>query len=185
VASSFASRITRSLPTKSDQTVPLSEMYLALPWQILINLIEPYDPIVSIKGGRPPYPLATLLRIHFLHQWFSLRNLAMEEALIEVATIRRTAWIKLITNRIQAETSIVALCHLLEKHGLVEQIFDSFTRSWLIGAGRCAKRRYWMPSPDGGAQLNQEQGWQAGSVDASDQETEPVVFRHQVPRLSG
>ena len=64
----------------------LSEMEAVVPWQSLIELIEPHYPKASKKGGRPPYPLATMLRIHLLQQWYSLSDPAMEEALIEVPT---------------------------------------------------------------------------------------------------
>ena len=37
----------------------LSEMEAVVPWQALIDLIEPHYPKASKKGGRPPYPLAT------------------------------------------------------------------------------------------------------------------------------
>ena len=33
-----------------------------VPWQALIDLIKPHYPKISKKGGRPPYPLATMLR---------------------------------------------------------------------------------------------------------------------------
>ena len=39
----------------------LSEMEVVVPWQALIELIEPHYPKASKKGGRPPYPLATML----------------------------------------------------------------------------------------------------------------------------
>jgi IS5 family transposase len=66
-------------------------MEAVVPWQALIDLIEPHYPKASKKGGRPPYPLATMLRIHLLQQWYSLSDPAMEEALIEVPTMRRFA----------------------------------------------------------------------------------------------
>ena len=78
----------------------LSEMEVVVPWQPLIALIEPHYPKTSKKGGRPPYPLATMLRIHLLQQWYSLSDPAMEEALIEVPTMRRFAGIDLICDRI-------------------------------------------------------------------------------------
>jgi IS5 family transposase len=34
----------------------LSEMEVVVPWQELIDLIEPHYPRTSSKGGRPPYP---------------------------------------------------------------------------------------------------------------------------------
>jgi len=38
----------------------LSEMEVVVPWQDLLNLIEPHYPKTSMKGGRPPYALATM-----------------------------------------------------------------------------------------------------------------------------
>ena len=69
--------------------------------------------------------VATMLRIHLLQQWYSLSDPAMEEALIEVPTMRRFAGIELISDRIPDETTILSFRHLLEKHGLGEQIFDT------------------------------------------------------------
>jgi len=45
-----------------------------VPWQALINLIEPHYPKASKKGGRPAYLLATMLRVHLLQQWYSLSD---------------------------------------------------------------------------------------------------------------
>jgi IS5 family transposase len=103
----------------------LSEMEAVVPWQALIDLIEPHYPKASKKGGRPPYPLGTMLRIHLLQQWYSLSDPAMEEALIEVPTMRRFAGIEQISDRIPDETTILTFRHLLEKHKLGEQIFET------------------------------------------------------------
>ena len=100
-------------------------MEVVVPWQALLDLIEPHYPKTSKKGGRPPYPLATMLRIHLLQQWYSLSDPAMEEALIEVPNMRRFAGIELIRDRIPDETTILAFRHLLEKHDLGEQIFET------------------------------------------------------------
>ncbi len=59
----------------------LAEMDQVVPWQALIDLIEPHYPKTSSKGGRPPYPLATMLRIHLMQQGYSLSDPAMEAAL--------------------------------------------------------------------------------------------------------
>ena len=66
-----------------------------------------------------------LLRIHLLQQWYDLSDPAMEDALIEVATMRRFAGIALITDRIPDETTILAFRHLLEQNDLGEQIFEA------------------------------------------------------------
>jgi transposase, IS5 family len=39
----------------------LVEMEGVVPWKPLIDLIEPHYPKTSSKGGRPPYPLETML----------------------------------------------------------------------------------------------------------------------------
>ena len=103
----------------------LAEMDQVVPWQALIDLIEPHYPKTSSKGGRPPYPLATMLRIHLMQQWYSLSDPAMEDALIEVATIRRFAGIDLISDRIPDETTILTFRHLLEKHDLGQKVFET------------------------------------------------------------
>ncbi len=96
-----------------------------MPWKALINLIEPCYSKTSSKGDRPPYPLETMLRIHLLQQWYDLSDPAMEDALIEVPTMRRFAGIDLISDRIPDETTILAFRHLLEKHDLGDQIFEA------------------------------------------------------------
>ncbi|WFN59504.1 hypothetical protein [Synechococcus sp. CCFWC 502] len=53
-----------------------------MPWQALIDPMKPHDPKTSKKGGHPP--LATMLLIHLLQQWYSLKDPAMDETLIEV-----------------------------------------------------------------------------------------------------
>jgi IS5 family transposase len=67
----------------------LYEMTHVVPWQKLVVLIEPQYP----KGetSRPPFPVATMLRINFLQQWFSLSDPAMEEALHDIPLYREFA----------------------------------------------------------------------------------------------
>ena len=77
---------------------------------------------ITQRDAAPPYPLATMLRIHLLQQWYSLSDPAMEEALIEVPTMRSFAGIELISDRIPDETTILAFRHLLEKHDLGKKI---------------------------------------------------------------
>jgi IS5 family transposase len=103
----------------------LAEMEKVVPWKVLVELIEPHYPKTTSKGGRPPYPLETMLRIHLLQQWYDLSDPAMEDALIEVATMRRFAGIALIIDRIPDETTILAFRHLLEQNDLGEQIFEA------------------------------------------------------------
>ena len=103
----------------------LAEMEAIVPWKALVDLIEPRYPRTTSKGGRPPYPLETMLRIHLLQQWYDLSDPAIEDALIEVTTMRRFTGIDLITDRIPDETTILAFRHLLEQNDLGEQIFKA------------------------------------------------------------
>ena len=66
-----------------------------------------------------------MLRIHVLQQWYVLSDPAMEDALIEVPTMRRFAGIDRISDRIPDETTKLAFRHLLEKHDLDDQIFEA------------------------------------------------------------
>ncbi len=102
----------------------LSEMEKVVPWKALLDLIDPYYPKNGSNGGRPPYPLQTMLRIHLLQQWYDLSDPALEDALIEVPTMRRFAGISMVSDRIPDETTILAFRHLLEKHDLGQHIFE-------------------------------------------------------------
>lgn len=59
----------------------LTQMDLVVPWAALVELIAPYYP--EGKNGRPPFALETMLRIHCMQQWFTLSDLAMEEAFFD------------------------------------------------------------------------------------------------------
>ena len=50
----------------------LDEMNLVVPWAELVSLIAPHAPAAGAKGGRPPFAVETMLRIHFLQQWFEV-----------------------------------------------------------------------------------------------------------------
>jgi IS5 family transposase len=100
-------------------------MEKVVPWKALIDLIAPHYPRTSTKGDRSPCPRSTMLRIHLMQQWYSLSDPGMEEALIEVPTMRRFAGIDMISVRIPDETTILTSRHLLYKHILGEQIFET------------------------------------------------------------
>lgn len=107
---------------RTRREVFLSEMDQVLPWKALLDLIAPTYP----KGakGRPPYPLETMLRIHFLQQWYTLADLAMEEALYESAPLRQFAQLSL-SERLPDETTILNFRRRLEKDGLAKELFET------------------------------------------------------------
>ncbi len=83
----------------------LNEMDHVAPWKRLLALIEPYYPLTG-RRGRQAYPLATILRIHFLQQWYALSDPSMEEAPYDTAVMRRFSGINSL-ERIPDETTIL------------------------------------------------------------------------------
>ena len=61
-----------------------------IPWDYLAGEVAKHYPR-SGKVGRQPYPIETMLRIHFMQQWFALSDPAMEEALYDSHSMRRFA----------------------------------------------------------------------------------------------
>lgn len=99
----------------------LAEMDQVVPWKALLALIEPHYPKQG-RPGRQPYPLATMLRVHFLQQWYALSDPAMEEALYDTPVMRRFAQLGGLAD-IPDETTILHFRRLLERHGLAAKLF--------------------------------------------------------------
>ncbi|HHX0887847.1 TPA: IS5 family transposase [Pseudomonas aeruginosa] len=100
----------------------LDEMNLVVPWAELVSLIAPHAPAPGAKGGRPPFAVETMLRIHFIQQWFSLSDPAMEEALYDMALFREFAGLDAGEDNLPDESTILRFRHLLEAHNLSLQI---------------------------------------------------------------
>ena len=66
-----------------------------------------------------------MLSIHLIEQWYSLVDPAMENALIDMPTMRRFAGIDLISELVPDKTTILAFRHLPEKHKLDKQTFEA------------------------------------------------------------
>ncbi len=98
----------------------LDEMNHVVPWPALVALIEPYAP--RARTGRPPFAIETMLRVHFLQQWFSLSDPAMEEALHDVPLYREFAGLAGAVVRLPDETTILRFRHLLEAHDLAARM---------------------------------------------------------------
>ncbi|WP_046116153.1 IS5 family transposase [Aquincola tertiaricarbonis] len=94
----------------------LEEMERVVPWSALVQVVEPYYP--KAKTGRPPFPIETMLRVHYLQQWFALSDPAMEEALHDMPVFREFARLGEGVERLPDETTILRFRHLLEKHDL-------------------------------------------------------------------
>lgn len=94
----------------------LDEMNLIVPWLELVALIQPHAPLG--KTGRPAFAVETMLRIHFMQQWFGLSDPAMEEALHDVPLYCQFAQLDPGMTRLPDESTILRFRHLLEMHGL-------------------------------------------------------------------
>jgi transposase, IS5 family len=110
----------------------LAEMDRVVPWKEIEGLIEPDYPKAS--NGRRPYELSAMIRIHFMQQWYGLSDPAMEEALYEIASMRRFAGLSLAKGAVPDETTILNFRHLLGKHGLTALIFEA-VNSYLASRG--------------------------------------------------
>lgn len=101
----------------------LQEMEQVVPWQALLALIEPAYP--KAGNGRRPYPLNTMLHVHLMQNWFGYSDPAMEEALYEVAPLRRFAGLSLSRGGVPDETTILNFRRLLETHALAPAVLTT------------------------------------------------------------
>lgn len=106
---------------KTRREVFLERMENLIPWPRLEKKIARHYSKSGSQGGRPPYPLPTMLRVHCLQLFYNLSDPALEDALYEVESMRRFAGLKL--DRIPDETTILNFRHLLERHGLGKKLF--------------------------------------------------------------
>jgi transposase, IS5 family len=63
---------------KTRKQIFLEQMEKVVPWATLVERIAPNYP--EGKTGRPPFSLQTMLRVHFMQQWFTLSDPGMQEA---------------------------------------------------------------------------------------------------------
>ena len=115
----------------------LEQMEQVVPWAELVALIAPYYP--EGRKGRPPFSLLTMLRVHFMQQWFTLSDPAMEEAFFDTPLFREFAQLDEL-GRLPDESTILRFRHRLEKHKLAEKILSTVNdllteRGLLLKAG--------------------------------------------------
>ena len=116
----------------------LDEINFLVPCSELTGLIQPFTP--ASKTGRPPFSISTMLRIHFMPQWFGLSDPAMEEALHDMVLFREFAQLDAGATRLPDESAILRFRHLLEANNLASQILATVNaklieRGLLLKAG--------------------------------------------------
>ena len=67
---SFATLDYAGKKKRTKRDVFLAEMAAAVPWSVLEAVIAPHYPKEGPQGGRRPFPIAVMLRIYFLQQWY-------------------------------------------------------------------------------------------------------------------
>src|SRR3954471_2239279 len=125
---SFASLDYAAKKKRTKRDVFLAEMAAVVPWVALETLIEPHYPKAGPSGGRRPFPLAVMLRIYCLQQWYNLSDPGAEEALYDICSMRAFAGLELGRDAIPDETTILNFRHLLERHELTKAVFAAVSK---------------------------------------------------------
>src|SRR3954452_7817613 len=103
----------------------LAEMAAAVPWSVLEAVIAPHYPKEGPQGGRRAFPIAVMLRIYCLQQWYNLSDPGAEEALYDIQSMRAFCNLELGRDPIPDETTILNFRHLLEAHELTKTVFEA------------------------------------------------------------
>jgi IS5 family transposase len=107
---SFASLDFASKKKRTKRDAFLAEMATVVPWAALAGVIEPHYPKTGPQGGRRPFPLAVMLRIYCLQQWYNLSDPGAEEALYDIQSMRAFCGLELgrdaIPTRQRSSTSV-------------------------------------------------------------------------------
>jgi IS5 family transposase len=109
-------------PKQTRRQQFLQEMEQVVPWALWESRIVPHYPTAG--RGRRPFPLATMLRIHLMQQWFGYSDPAMEEALHDIPLLREFAGLDAGVDAMPDETTILKFRRLLETHQLAQTLFN-------------------------------------------------------------
>ena len=100
----------------------LERIEALLPWAALEARVEPVYP--KPGRGRRPYPLAVMLRVHYVQLCYNLSDPAMEDQLYEAESVRRFCGLKL-SGPFPDESTILHFRHLLEQHQLAAALLGT------------------------------------------------------------
>src|SRR3954463_454607 len=134
---SFASMDFVSKKKRTKRDLFLAEMAAVVPWSTLEAIIEPSYPKAGPQGGRRPFPIAVMLRIYCLQQWYTLSDPGAEEALYDIQSMRAFCSLELGRDAIPDETTILNFRHLRETQALTRAVCEAV---WEHREGRGALR---------------------------------------------
>ena len=104
----------------------LAEMQRVVPWAALLAALAPYYyPGAEGRPGHPPIGLERMLRMYVLQQWFGLSDEGLEDAIYDSQALRGFLGIDLGRESVPDATTLLGFRHLLERHALTEQIFET------------------------------------------------------------
>jgi transposase, IS5 family len=124
------------LPKRTRKQEFLEAMDRVVPWAQIVALIEAVPrPAAKGPGGRPPFAIETMLRIHCLQLWWNLSDPSMEEELHERPLYRRFAGLSGAA-RMPDESTILRFRRLLEDNQLAPKVLalinDSLIQQGLL-----------------------------------------------------
>jgi len=97
-------------------------MAAAVPWSVLEAVIAPHYPKEGPQGGRRPFPIAVMLRIYFLQQWYKSGR---RGSALRYQSMRAFCNLELGRDPLPDETTILNFRHLLEAHELTKTVFEA------------------------------------------------------------
>ena len=96
-----------------------------VPWIRLLAVLQPFYPQVAPQGGRPPYPLEVMLRIHLLQLWNSRSDQGTQDDLLDMMPFRAFSKIdELAQGQAPDATTILRFRHFLEEYDLARKLFE-------------------------------------------------------------
>jgi len=119
----------------------LETMDATIPWASWVGLVEPhYYSSEKGKKGRKAKPIETMLRMYLLQVWFSLSDEGVEDAIYDSYAMRRFMGLDFTLEQVPDATTLLHFRHLLEKHELGEELFESQNRifteqGWIMRGG--------------------------------------------------
>jgi IS5 family transposase len=106
----------------------LSVMDEIIPWDEWVAYIRPH--YYKGKGpGRPARDLETMLRMYLMQVWFTLSDVGIEEACIDIWPMRRFLGIDPVSGQVPDATTLANFRHIIEKDRLDEVLFAALTEA--------------------------------------------------------
>ena len=83
--------------------------------------------------GRPAKDLETMLRMYLMQVWFSLSDVGIEEACIDIWPMRTFLKLDSVDAQVPDATTLANFRHIIEKNKIDKALFDGLTKTLLEG----------------------------------------------------